>query len=60
MRAFARDVEQWVLDGLESVDTFVTEQGDVEDWNNNNSKFKEQITNNLQEYLKHLKTHIDS
>jgi hemerythrin-like domain-containing protein len=53
-------VEQWVLDGLESVDTFVTEQGDVEDWNNNNSKFKQQITNNLQEYLKHLRTHIDS
>jgi L-lactate utilization protein LutB len=60
MKAFARDVEQWVLDGLESVDTFVTEQGDVEDWNNNNSKFKEQITKNLQEYLKHLKSHIDS
>jgi len=60
MKAFARDVEQWVLESLESVDTFVTEQGDVEDWNNNNSKFKEQMTANLQEYLKHLRTHIDS
>jgi len=59
MKAFARDVEQWVLGSLESVDTFVTEQGDVEDWNNNNSKFKEQITKNLQEYLKHLKGHIE-
>ena len=60
MKAFARDVEQWVLEGLESVNTFVTEQGDVEDWDNNNSKFKQQITTNLQEYLKHLKSHIDS
>ena len=60
MKAFARDVEQWVLDSLESVDTFVTEQGDVEDWNNNNSQFKEQTNKNLQEYLKHLKSHIDS
>ena len=60
IKAFAKDVEQWVLESLESVDTFVTEQGDVEDWNNNNSKFKEQMTTNLQEYLKHLKSHIDS
>lgn len=60
MKAFARDVEQWVLNSIESVDTFVTEQGDVEDWNGTNSKFKEQMTNNLQEYLKHLKSHIDS
>lgn len=60
MKAFARDVEQWVLDSLEATNTFVTEQGDVEDWNNNDSKFKEQMTNNLQEYLKHLRSHIDS
>ena len=60
MKAFARDVEQWVLECIESTNTFVTEQGDVEDWNNNNTKFKEQINNNLQEYLKHLRSHIDS
>ena len=59
IKAFARDIEQWVLDSLETTSTFVTEQGDVEDWNNNNSKFKEQLTSNLQEYLKHLKSHID-
>lgn len=60
MKAFARDVEQYVLESLESVDTFVTEQGDVEDWNSNDSKFKEQINNNLQDYLKHLRSHIES
>jgi hemerythrin-like domain-containing protein len=60
MKAFARDVEQWVLNGLESVNSFVTEQGDLEDWNNNDTKYKEQVNNNLQEYLKHLKSHIDS
>ena len=59
LKAFARDVEQWVLDSLEATNTFVTEQGDVEDWNSNESKFKEQMTANLQEYLKHLKSHID-
>ena len=60
IKAFAKDVEQWVLNSLESVDTFVTEQGDVEDWNNNDSSFKKHINENLQEYLKHLKSHIDS
>jgi len=59
LKAFARDVEQWVLDSLETTNTFVTEQGDVEDWNNNDSKFKEQMTANLQEYLKHIRSHID-
>lgn len=60
LKAFARDVEQWVLNTLEDTNTFVTEQGDIEDWNNADSKFKEQISSNLQEYLKHLKSHIDS
>jgi len=60
MKAFARDVEQWVLESLESTNTFVTEQGDVEDWNSNDSKFKAQINENLQEYLKHLRSHIES
>jgi hypothetical protein len=59
LKAFARDVEQWVLESLEATSTFVTEQGDIEDWNNNDSKFKEQLTNNLQEYLKHLRSHIE-
>jgi hypothetical protein len=59
LKAFARDVEQWVLDSLETTNTFVTEQGDVEDWNSNDSNFKEQLTSNLQEYLKHIRSHIE-
>jgi len=59
MKAFAKDVEQWVLDTLAETSTFVTEQGDVEDWNSNNENFKKQLNSNLQEYLKHLKAHID-
>lgn len=59
MRAFARDVEQWVLDTVMDSDTFVTEQGDVEDWNSNNRGFQKQLTDNLQQYLKHLKAHME-
>jgi len=59
MKAFAKDIEQWVLDTLSATDTFVTEQGDVEDWNSTNDKFKQQLNTNLQQYLEHLRTHMD-
>lgn len=59
MKAFARDVEQWVMDTLETTNTFVTEQGDIEDWSSNESKFKQQVNSNLQQYLKHLRDHIE-
>ena len=59
LKAFARDIEQWVLDTLETTNSFVTEQGDLEDWNSNDSKFKKQLNSNLQEYLKHIRSHIE-
>ena len=59
MKAFARDVEQWVLETVMSTNTFVTEQGDVEDWNSNNKEFETRLTTNLHQYLKHLKAHIE-
>ena len=59
MKAFARDVEQWVLETVMSTNTFVTEQGDIEDWNSNNKEFETRLTSNLHQYLKHLKAHIE-
>ena len=38
--------------------TFVTEQGDVENWKSNNSQFKERILSNLKGYLTELDKHI--
>jgi L-lactate utilization protein LutB len=60
MKAFAVDIEAWVLESLNESDTFVTEQGDVEDWKHNNSKFKKEVMDKLKEYLQHLKSNIDS
>ena len=54
------DIEAWVLESLNETDTFVTEQGDIEDWKNNNTKFKKEVLGKLQEYLKNLKSNIDS
>lgn len=53
MKAFAKDIEQWAIDLINSKDTFVTEAGDVEDWKSNSNKNKE-ILKNVQQYLSYL------
>ena len=57
IKAFATDIEQWVLDAVTEKDTFVTEDGTVEDWKSNSS-FNERILENLKLYLSHLKEHM--
>jgi len=59
MKAFAEDIEAWVLDSINDKDTFVTEQGDIEDWKHNNTKHKESILGKLKEYLDVLKSNIE-
>lgn len=59
LKAFARDIEQWVLDNIESTNTYVTEQGDIESWENNNAEFKNKAKESLQDFLMHIKKHID-
>lgn len=59
LRAFLRDVEQWAMDQINTVDTFVTEQGDIEDWSSNKSKANETRNENLQEFLKHARKHLE-
>lgn len=59
VKAFAKDIEQWVLEGINQTDTFVTEQGDIEDWSNNNVEFKKKALENLQDFLSHVKKHIE-
>jgi hypothetical protein len=58
LRAFLQDIEEYYLEQINQTDTFVTEQGDVEDWSNNNSKVKEKVLENLQEFLTHAKKHL--
>jgi len=58
LRAFLQDMEEYYLEQVNQIDTFVTEQGDVEDWSNNNSKIKEKVLENLQEFLTHARKHL--
>lgn len=57
MKAFANDVEQWALALVNTQDTFVTEAGDVEDWQSNKTKDKEMLKN-VRQYVTHLSEHI--
>lgn len=59
LRVFLQDMEQYFLEQINQTDTFVTEQGDVEDWSNNNTKVKEKALENLQEFLTHAKKHLE-
>ena len=59
LKVFLHDIEQWAADKINTVDTFVTEQGDVEDWNSNKTKANETLNKNLQEFLKHARKHLE-
>jgi hypothetical protein len=58
LRAFLVDVEQYILDSINSVDTFVTEQGDIEDWKGNKTKTDNELSEHLKDYLQHARKHL--
>jgi len=59
MKTFIKDVEEWAGALVENVgQSYVTEQGDVEQWNSNNGKQKE-ILETVKQYTKQLQEHIN-
>ena len=50
MEGFVKDLEQWMLDQVNTIDTFVTEQGEVEDWKNNRERVNDEIKKKVLEY----------
>jgi len=48
--AFVRDVESWILDSIDSQETYVSEEGEVDTWVSS-GKNKKEILNKLQEFL---------
>ena len=49
--AFSKDLEAWVSEYVNYNPTYVTEQGDVEDWNYDNVKQNTKVMENLKEFL---------
>lgn len=59
MKVWAAGLEQWAEAVLSDNDTYVTEEGDVEDWKGNNSKQREELMKNVNEYLKVINDHLE-
>ena len=57
MKAFSKDIEEWVLDTVNRKNNFVTEAGDIEDWKSNSNKDKE-LLKNVQQYVSYISEHI--
>lgn len=60
MKAFIKDIEEWALDNFNYNETIVTEQGDIESWNNNNESVKREQLQRVKEFTKHLENFLDN
>lgn len=58
IKGFISDIENWVVESLSESDTFVTEQGDKEDWGGMSQDYKQKILQNLKQYLDVFRKHI--
>ncbi len=61
IQAFSKDLESWVketLDGM-NTQTFISEDGDVEDWKIGNKTFKKDSLKKLEDFLKHINSKLD-
>jgi len=54
IKEFARNFEQYILSLIENNESFVTEQGDVEEWKNNNTKYKNEVLKELSKFNQHI------
>ena len=57
IKAFANDIENWVLESINADNTIVTEDGTVEDWGGMNKEFKDKVLKDLKEYVKLLRSY---
>lgn len=56
---FANELEEWASESLEYSNTYVTEQGDIETWNNNDKAVKSKLSTEIKEYLKYIRSKLD-
>jgi len=55
IKAFLKDLQAWVEETLETKETVVSEDGEVEDWTSTNQEeHKRTVREKLQEYLNHF------
>ena len=57
IKTFLKDVEQWSLDLVNNNSSFITEDGEVEEWKSNSENNKKLIKD-VQQYISHLSEHL--
>ncbi len=57
MKAFAKDIEEWALDAINSKN-FVTEAGTVENWGGMSNTHRDKILAGLKDYVSHLRSKV--
>jgi len=58
IQSFTKDLEQWVHDKISESNTFVTEDGDVEDWSKQSKESQEKILNDINDFIKSTKSSL--
>lgn len=59
MRTFLSEIESYTHSLINNQQTYVTEQGDVEDWKNNSNIQKTKLLQNLQTYIEIVSKHLE-
>ena len=59
IKGFMKDIEAWVLESINTNESFVTEDGVVEDWGGVGQGYKQQILKDLKGYTDLLKKHVE-
>ena len=57
MSSLASDIESWVLESINESNSFVTEDGVIEDWGGMNKEYREKVLKDLKEYVKLLRSY---
>lgn len=55
---FANDIEAWLLEQAGQSESFITEDGTIEEWKSNSGERHKKLTSNLQDFIKHLRDKI--
>lgn len=61
LRAFSKDLESWVREVLDRADSesFVSENGDIDDWKFTGKGFKQKNLEKLEEFLSYINTKVE-
>ena len=59
MKAWIEGLEQWAVAAVSETHTYVTEEGDVEDWKGNTQKLNQELMKNVNGYINVIKEHLE-